>query len=94
LFWRSDANLLRIQCCELLTEDTGTFPGEQCAILTILRKAEPTKGLELKSGLEAASYLRVSRSTLSKWRMNGSGPPYRRCGPRLVYYFQDEIGRR
>jgi predicted DNA-binding transcriptional regulator AlpA len=40
---------------------------------------------------EAASYLRVSRSTLSKWRMNGNGPPHHRCGPRLVYYFRDEI---
>jgi hypothetical protein len=40
---------------------------------------------------EAAIYLRVSRSTLAKWRMNGSGPPFHRCGPRLVYYFRDEM---
>jgi hypothetical protein len=26
--------------------------------------------------VEAASYLRVSRSTLAKWRMRGEGPPY------------------
>lgn len=43
------------------------------------------------SAIEAASYLHVSRSTLAKWRMNGSGPVYHRCGPRIVYYFQDEI---
>lgn len=43
--------------------------------------------------VEAASYLRVSRSTLSKWRMNGSGPPFHRCGPRLVYYCREEIDR-
>jgi len=41
--------------------------------------------------VEAALYLRVSRSTLSKWRMSGEGPPFHRCGPRLVYYFEDEI---
>lgn len=39
----------------------------------------------------AAHYVEVSRSTLAKWRMNGKGPPYHRCGPRIVYYYQDEI---
>jgi predicted DNA-binding transcriptional regulator AlpA len=41
--------------------------------------------------IEAAGYLRVSRSTLAKWRMNGMGPPFHRCGPRLVYYLKHEI---
>jgi predicted DNA-binding transcriptional regulator AlpA len=41
--------------------------------------------------VEAARYLNVSRSTLAKWRMNGNGPDYHRCGPRIVYYFEDEI---
>ena len=40
---------------------------------------------------KAGQYLQVSRSTLAKWRMNGKGPPYHRCGPRIVYYYQDEI---
>lgn len=40
---------------------------------------------------EAARYLSVSRSTLAKWRMKGEGPPYHRCGPRIVHYFEDEI---
>lgn len=31
------------------------------------------------------------RSTLAKWRMNGGGPPYHRCGPRIVYYYKSEI---
>jgi predicted DNA-binding transcriptional regulator AlpA len=39
----------------------------------------------------AARYLSLSRSTLAKWRMKGEGPPYHRCGPRIVYYFKDEI---
>jgi len=41
--------------------------------------------------VEAARYLRVSRSTLAKWRTNGNGPPPHHCGPRLVYYYKDEI---
>ena len=40
---------------------------------------------------EAAHFLQVSRSTLAKWRMNGRGPIYHRCGPRIVYYYRDEI---
>jgi len=38
-----------------------------------------------------ARYLGLSRSTLAKWRMKGDGPPYHRCGPRIVYYFKNEI---
>ena len=41
--------------------------------------------------VDAAKQLCVSRSTLAKWRMNGVGPPYHRCGPRIVYYLQHEI---
>ena len=41
--------------------------------------------------VEAARYLRVSRSALAKWRMNGNGPTFHRCGSRLVYYYKDEI---
>jgi len=40
---------------------------------------------------EAAKYMRVSPSTLAKWRMHNEGPPYHRCGPRIVYYLQAEI---
>lgn len=39
----------------------------------------------------AAHYIGVSRSTLAKWRMNGLGPQHHRCGPRIVYYYRDEI---
>jgi predicted DNA-binding transcriptional regulator AlpA len=41
--------------------------------------------------IEAARYMRVSRSTLAKWRMRSEGPPYHRCGPRIVYYVKEEI---
>jgi len=40
---------------------------------------------------EAAEYMGVSSSTLAKWRMRNEGPPYHRCGPRIVYYLQEEI---
>ena len=40
---------------------------------------------------EAAEYLDLSRSTLAKWRTSGKGPPFHRCGPRLVYYRKSEI---
>lgn len=40
---------------------------------------------------EAATHLRVSRSTLAKWRMRNEGPPFYRCGRRLVYYHKSEI---
>lgn len=40
---------------------------------------------------QAAGYLQVSKSTLAKWRKNNLGPPYHRCGPRIVFYYQDEI---
>lgn len=40
---------------------------------------------------DAAEELCVSRSTLAKWRMKRTGPPFHRCGPRLVFYYKDEI---
>lgn len=41
--------------------------------------------------VEAADYLRVSRSTLAKWRMRNYGPPFHRCGGRLVIYLRFEV---
>jgi predicted DNA-binding transcriptional regulator AlpA len=35
---------------------------------------------------EAASYLRLSVSTLAKMRLRGDGPLYTKLGPRLVGY--------
>jgi predicted DNA-binding transcriptional regulator AlpA len=43
--------------------------------------------------VEAAKLLQVSRSTLAKWRMRGEGPPYHRCGPRIVFYYDDELAQ-
>ena len=44
----------------------------------------------LRAG-QAAKYIQVSVSTLAKWRMRQEGPPFHRLGPRIVFYFQDEI---
>ena len=40
---------------------------------------------------QAATYLGISPSTLAKWRMRGEGPPFHRCGPRIVLYFIDDL---
>lgn len=42
---------------------------------------------------KAAHYLGISASTLAKWRMRGEGPPFHRCGPRIVFYFVDELNK-
>jgi predicted DNA-binding transcriptional regulator AlpA len=40
---------------------------------------------------EAASYLGLTVYTLRKWRREGSGPEYIRCGSRLIRYMQADI---
>jgi len=40
----------------------------------------------LLSPEEAALRLRLSAHTLAKWRLNGSGPEWRRIGNKRVYY--------
>lgn len=38
---------------------------------------------------EAATYLRLSKSTLAKWRLSGEGPPYCKVGRAVVYRRSD-----
>lgn len=40
---------------------------------------------------ETAARIGVSISTLAKWRMRREGPPFHRCGPRIIYYRPEEI---
>jgi predicted DNA-binding transcriptional regulator AlpA len=40
---------------------------------------------------EAASYLRVAVKTLTKWRGQGKGPPYRKVAGSLIRYVQEEL---
>ena len=40
---------------------------------------------------EAAAYLRISVSSLTKWRITGYGPKYIRIGPKAVRYRQEDL---
>ncbi len=40
---------------------------------------------QLMSTVAAAKLLGLSASTLSKWRMNGTGPKYIKVGTRVLY---------
>ena len=40
---------------------------------------------------EAASYLRVAVKTLTKWRWQGKGPPYRKVAGTRIRYVQSEL---
>jgi excisionase family DNA binding protein len=52
-----------------------------------LRRAERPDSFLIQ--IEAAELLRVSQRTLERWRLEGSGPPFRRFGRRVVYARQD-----
>lgn len=39
--------------------------------------------------LEAASLLRLSKSTLDKWRCTGGGPRFSKLGKRVLYALDD-----
>jgi predicted DNA-binding transcriptional regulator AlpA len=51
---------------------------------------EPTGRKKVRSA-QAATYLGISPSTIAKWRMRGEGPPFHRCGPRIVLYFIEDL---
>ena len=42
---------------------------------------------------ETASLLRIKRFTLRKWRREGCGPPFIRCGGRLIRYIDNDVVR-
>jgi predicted DNA-binding transcriptional regulator AlpA len=80
----SDEILLAAVAAANETEKVATAQSE----LGVARN--PMERRRLKPA-EVAISLRVSTSTLSKWRKNGEGPPFHRCGRRLIFYYQDEI---
>ena len=51
-----------------------------------MRTAKDINATSPLKTVEAAQRLRVSPSTLTKWRMRGEGPPFIRCGSRLILY--------
>jgi len=44
------------------------------------------------SAREAAALLRISPVTLSRWRIEGQGPTYRKFGRRVIYARHELIG--
>ena len=40
---------------------------------------------------ETAAYLKVKIFSLRKWRREGGGPPYIRCGGRIIRYVEADI---
>ena len=38
---------------------------------------------------EVASELKISRQALAKWRVSGEGPPFIRCGAKILYRRSD-----
>lgn len=40
---------------------------------------------------EAARYLRVSVSTLARWRVAGDGPNFSKAGPRAIIYSRESL---
>lgn len=40
---------------------------------------------------QAAAYLGVAVSTLAKWRVSGTGPPFHRPRPRIVRYLRSDL---
>lgn len=54
----------------------------------------PVSGLRLMTSVEAAAYLRISRRTLERYRLTGSGPRYLKVGPgrrSRVLYRQEDV---
>lgn len=46
---------------------------------------------KLLTDTQVAPILNVKPSTLRKWRLTGEGPTFRRLGPRIVRYFEDDV---
>jgi len=51
----------------------------------------PTSNSLVLTEDEAAELLRVKRYTMRKWRRDGNGPRFIRCGGRLVRYTKNDL---
>ena len=47
------------------------------------------KDEELVGALAAAAFLKVHPNTLQRWRDDGTGPPFRRHGRKVLYLMGD-----
>ncbi len=53
------------------------------AVVELLETAMPTA--EFLTTHEASAFLRISKPTLERWRMEGRGPRYIKIGHRVLY---------
>src|SRR6516165_7476983 len=79
----------------------GNFIGPPAAISSLLDQARISRGLDWETSMNtesvrkylpteaAAAYLGLSKSTLEKQRITGSGPPFRKLGRRVLYAIGD-----
>jgi helix-turn-helix protein len=66
--------------------EPGTRPTDLCGAKPLRLSDTPAVFFTV---VEAATFLRVSPVTLSRWRIEGRGPPYRKFGRRVVYARDD-----
>jgi len=67
------------------------------ALATVIEKygvddaAKPNQPGAVLTEQETAAYLKLQINTLRKWRREGGGPRYIRCGGRLIRYIKADI---
>ena len=66
------------------TEDQTRSSGELS-----LNADAPAPGNPYLTVAQAANRLQLTRDTLDRWRMNGTGPMFRYHGGRIVYHIED-----
>ena len=69
----------------------NTIPADISANQEIAKVAPGQLSGEIYTEAETAGYLKLKIYTLRKWRREGGGPPYIRCGGRLIRYIKADI---
>ena len=57
-----------------------------------MAEGEPERDKPFLNTAEAASWLRLTKNTLEKMRVQGRGPPYRKHGRYVRYHIEDLVG--
>ena len=56
-----------------------------------MAEGEPERDKPFLNTAEAASWLRLTKNTLEKMRVQGRGPPYRKHGRYVRYHIEDLV---
>ena len=67
---------------------SGTFHRPRLRLEPDAQRISPPVFLTVR---EAAALLRLSEITLCRWRIEGSGPPFRKFGRRVLYERSDLV---